>query len=116
MADGFGRGGQAVSVPLLTQAQPPGAQSHAFRGRVVTVNTGAGTLSVASENVEGWMAPMTMSYKTDMPDVLKNLKSGDTVTATVYDEDFTTLYNLKVAAAAASAVDDLPPISYVYPT
>jgi len=102
-------------VPLLTRAQPAGAESYAFRGRVVSVNAAAGTLSVANEEVEGWMAPMTMSYKTDTPDALKNLKAGDTVAATVYDGDFATLYELEVATAA-DAADDLPPVSYVCPT
>lgn len=76
------------------RSQPPGARSHAFRGRVVSVNAQAGTLSVANENVEGWMAPMTMGYKVDKPDVLKQLKAGDTIAATVYDNDFSTLYNV----------------------
>src|SRR5689334_75634 len=100
-------------LTLLIQAQAPaGAKSHVFRGKVVSVNATAGTLSVANENVEGWMAPMTMAYKADKPDVLKTLKAGDTVTATVYDGDFTTLYNLKVSApATAAAAEELPPIS-----
>ena len=102
-------------VPLLTRAQSTAAQSYAFRGRVLSVNAAAGTLSVANENVQGWMTPMTMSYKADKPDVLKTLKAGDTITATVYGGDFTTLYNLKVTTANGAA-DDLPPISYVCPT
>jgi Cu/Ag efflux protein CusF len=103
-------------LPLQGRAQPAGAKSHAFRGRVVSVNPAAGTLSVANENVEGWMAPMTMAYKADNPDALKTFKAGDQITATVYDGDFTTLYNLKAAPGAASTADDLPPISYVCPT
>ena len=88
-------------LPLQGRAQPAGAKSHAFRGRVVSVNPAAGTLSVANENVEGWMAPMTMVYKADNPDALKSLKAGDQITATVYDGDFTTLYNLKAAPGVA---------------
>jgi Cu/Ag efflux protein CusF len=103
-------------APLQVQAQPAGAKSHAFRGKVVSVNPAAGTLNVVNENIEGWMAPMTMAYKPDNPEVLKSLKAGDQVTATVYDGDFTTLYNLKAVASAASGSDDLPPISYVCPT
>ena len=103
-------------MPLHAQAQPAGAKSYAFRGRVVSVNAAAGTLSVANENIEGWMAPMTMAYKAADPNVLKSLKAGDQVEATVYDGDFTTLYNLKAKPGAASGTDDLPPISYVCPT
>ncbi len=108
----------AMSVlvaPLLTAGQPPGARSHAFRGRVVSVDAQAGTLSVANENVDGWMAPMTMGYRVDKPEVVKGLKAGDTIAATVYDNDFTTLYNVRLEASA-SAESGLPPISYVCPS
>jgi len=108
----------AMSVlvaPLLAAGQPAGARSHAFRGRVVSVDAQAGTLSVANENVEGWMAPMTMGYKVDRPEALKGLKAGDTIAATVYDNDFTTLYNVRLEASA-SGDSELPPISYVCPS
>jgi Cu/Ag efflux protein CusF len=102
-------------APLLARAQPPGARSHAFRGRVISVNAQAGTLSVANENIEGWMAAMTMGYKVDKPDVLKELKAGNTIAATVYDGDFTTLYNVRLEASP-SGDSGLPPISYVCPS
>jgi hypothetical protein len=102
-------------LPLFAQAPPKDAKPHVFRGRVVSVNAGAGKVSVLNEDVKGWMGPMTMDYKPDKPEVLKTLKAGDTVTATVYDGDFLTLYNLKVAAPAAAA-GDLPEVVYVCPT
>lgn len=105
----------ALMVPLVARAQPPGARSHAFRGRVVSVNAQAGTLSVANENVEGWMAPMTMGYKADNEGILKELKAGDTIAATVYDNDFATLYDVRLERSA-SADSDLPDISYVCPS
>jgi hypothetical protein len=100
-------------LPALIHAQR-GGKSFVFRGRVVSVNAGAGTLSVANENIEGWMAPMTMTYKADKPEELKPVKAGDTITATVYAGDFNTLYNVKVVTSATA--DDLPPIQYVCPT
>lgn len=103
-----------LAMPFHAQAQPVGAKSYAFRGRVISINAAAGTVSVANENIAGWMAPMTMSYKANPPEALKGVKTGDTVTATVYDNDFTTLYNLRIAAPAGDA--ELPPISYVCPT
>ena len=102
-------------APPVAYGQPPGARSHAFRGRVVSVNAQAGTVSVVNENVEGWMAPMTMGYKVDKPDDLKELKAGDTVTATVYDGDFATLYHVQ-RQASASGDTGLPPISYACPS
>ena len=104
-----------VLSPALVRAQPPGAKSYAFRGRVVGVNAPAGTLSVANENIDGWMSAMTMGYKVDKPDVLKQLKAGDTIAATVYDGDFSTLYNVRVEASA-SGDSSLPPVSYVCPS
>jgi hypothetical protein len=61
------------------------------------------------------MGAMTMGFKTNTPEVLKTLKAGDMVTATVYDSNVMTLYNLKVAAPDSSAAD-LMPISYICPT
>jgi Cu/Ag efflux protein CusF len=103
-------------TPLYAQAQPAGAKSYAFRGKVVSVNPATGALTVANENIDGWMSAMTMGYKTNTPDVLKTLKAGDQITATVYAGDQQTLYDVKVVAGANPGADDLPPISYVCPT
>lgn len=86
-------------LPLLASAQPNGKKEHAFRGKVEKVDAKAKTLTVNGENVPGWMAPMTMSYSVDKEDVLTKVKAGDTITATVYEGDVKTLYNVQVAAA-----------------
>lgn len=107
----------SIAVEAAGQAKPT---PHVFKGKVVSVDAKAQSVSVDNENVPGWMAPMTMNYKVDAPEVLTTLKAGDRITATVYDGNFTTLFAVKVDvpadAAAGMDVDELLPISYICPT
>ena len=77
-------------------AQNAGKKQYVFHGKVEKVDANAKRLTVANDKVEGWMGAMTMAYKVDKEEVLKTLKAGDQITATVYDGDFATLYNVKV--------------------
>jgi Cu/Ag efflux protein CusF len=83
-------------MPMM-HAQPKGKKSYVFRGKVEKVDTATKKLTVANEAIEGWMGAMTMGYSVDKADeVLKVVKAGDQITATVYDGDYT-LYEVKVA-------------------
>jgi Cu/Ag efflux protein CusF len=62
-----------------------------FHGKVEAV-TDKG-LTINGEKVEGWMDAMTMTYPVDRPDVLKMVKVGDQIMATVYEGDMT-LHNV----------------------
>ena len=67
------------------------AKSYTFHGKVEAI-TDKG-LTVNGEKVEGWMDAMKMTYPVDKPDVLKMVKVGDNIMATVYDGDMT-LHNV----------------------
>jgi ribosomal protein S1 len=67
------------------------AKAYTFHGKVTAVTEKG--LTVNGEKVEGWMDAMTMSYPVDKPDVLKTVKVGDQIMATVYDGDMT-LHNV----------------------
>ena len=82
-------------------AQQGNKKEHAFRGKVEKVDPKAKTLTVNGENVEGWMAAMTMTYGVDKEDVLTKVKAGDQITAKVYDGDFKTLHDVQVAPPKA---------------
>src|ERR1700690_30889 len=71
------------------------AKSYTFHGKVEAV-TDKG-LTVNGEKVEGWMDAMTMTYKVDKPEVLKQIKVGDTIMATVYKGEIT-LHDVMVMA------------------
>jgi hypothetical protein len=64
-----------------------------FHGKVEAVTEKG--LTVNGEKVEGWMDAMTMTYPVDKPDVLKNVKVGDQIMATVYKGDMT-LHSVEV--------------------
>jgi Cu/Ag efflux protein CusF len=77
--------------------QQSSKKAHVFKGTIEKVDEKAKRLTVANENIPGWMMAMTMSYGVDNETVLKQIKVGDQITATVYDGDFKTLHDVKVA-------------------
>ena len=70
-----------------------------FHGKVEAV-TDKG-LTVNGEKLEGWMDAMTMSYPVDKQEVLKKVKAGDTIMATVYKGDIP-LHDVQVMPAGKS--------------
>ena len=83
---------------LSATAQQPKGKSHTLAGKVEGVQTDR--LTVNHGKVEGYMDAMTMPYKVDKPDILKQVKVGDQITATVYDGDYT-LYDVHVVPRQA---------------
>lgn len=92
----------AVSVLLAGASfgQPSGKKSHVFHGKVEAVDEQAKNLKVNGDEVKGWMAAMTMDYKVDDAAVLKKVKPGDQIMATVYDGDLV-LHEVKVMPKAS---------------
>ena len=84
---------QAESIGPLT---PAGRKEFVFKGKVEAVDPAAKTLTVTNEHVEGWMARMTMVYKADNDDAYTKVKSGDQITARVYDGIEDRLYDVRV--------------------
>jgi protein SCO1/2 len=83
-----------IAAACLGQA-PAGKKSYTFHGKVEAVSSDG--LTVNGDKVEGWMDAMTMKYKVDDPKILKKVKAGDEITATVYEGDFS-LHKVQVAA------------------
>src|SRR5580692_12986713 len=86
-----------LAIACLAQA-PAGKKSFTFHGKVEAVS--ADGLTVNGEKVEGWMDAMTMKYKVDDPKVLKKVKAGDEITATVYEGDLS-LHKVQVAGKSS---------------
>ena len=77
------------------------------------VDAGSRTVTVSGESIPGWMAAMTMTYHVDKPEILTTVKSGDHITAKVYDGDVSTLYGVRVVMVKPVKTTGLPPLSYV---
>jgi Cu/Ag efflux protein CusF len=80
----------------------PGKKSYTFHGKVESVDESAKSLKVNGEEVKGWMAAMTMDYKVDDSAILKKVKAGDQIMATVYDGDLT-LHKVQVMSEAGAS-------------
>jgi protein SCO1 len=88
--------GLAVSIAAACLGQAAATKkSFHFHGKVESVSSDG--LTVSGDKVEGWMDAMTMKYKVDDPKVLKTVKAGDEITATVYEGDLS-LHKVQVAA------------------
>ena len=87
-------------VTLSAQDSKQKGKSHVLEGKVEAV--GPDRLTVNHGKVEGFMDAMTMPYKVDKPDILKKVKAGDRIQATVYDGDYT-LYDIRVVPAQQKA-------------
>jgi Cu/Ag efflux protein CusF len=86
-----------LATACLGQSAPD-KKSHMFHGKVEAINST--TIKVNGEKVEGWMEAMTMDYKVDDSAILKELKAGDQIMATVYDGD-PVLHKVQVMPKAA---------------
>lgn len=78
----------ALFATTLCLAQAaPAKKALTFHGKVEAVNETAKSLKVNGEKVEGWMDAMTVDYKVEDPAILKKVKAGDQIMATVYEGD-----------------------------
>jgi Cu/Ag efflux protein CusF len=102
-----------TASPASKSASKPTA--HTFRGKVEKIDSAEGTLTVDGQNVPGWMATMTMTYHVDRAQ-LQGLKTGDQITAKVYDGNFSTLFEVHAVAEKPKNLNELPPLSYFCPT
>ena len=74
-------------------------KSYTLHGKIEAVKEADQKVTVKHDKIEGYMGAMTMDYKVDDAAALKKLKTGDEITATLYEDDFT-LYNVKVMQGA----------------
>ena len=89
----------AAGTPKASTPEATASATHVFHGTVEGVDMAGKKLSVANENIPGWMDAMTMSYAVSNPGVLSSLNVGDRITATVHDRDYQTLYDVTIAGA-----------------
>lgn len=87
----------AALIAVACFAQSASKKAFKFHGKVEAVASDG--VTVNGDKVDGWMDAMTMKYKVDDPKVLKTVKKGDEITATVYEGDYS-LHNVKVAGKA----------------
>ena len=88
-----------AAAPAAAAPAASAKKEFAFRGKVESVDPATKSMSVAGEDVPGWMMAMTMVYKPDKPEVTDQVKAGDQITATVYEGDMQTLHDVKVVPA-----------------
>ena len=69
-------------------------KSYTLHGTIQAVKGSEQKVTVKHDKIEGYMGAMTMDYKVADLDMLKKLKTGDEITATFYEDDYT-LYNIR---------------------
>jgi Cu/Ag efflux protein CusF len=89
-----------AALALFALSAPGSAQQtkkeYPVHGKIEAVDEANQKLTVNADKIEGFMEAMTMPYKVDKPDVLKKVKVGDEIKATVTPD--LTLHNVQVVA------------------
>ncbi|MGC1684722.1 MAG: copper-binding protein [Candidatus Acidiferrales bacterium] len=90
--------------PAAQNSQNPDAKKYALNGTVISVNADAKTASIDTEEIPGYMMPMTMDYEIHDAAALAKLKPKDKITADlIVDPNGSYIENVKVAGQASSA-------------
>ncbi|HKX26816.1 MAG TPA: copper-binding protein [Blastocatellia bacterium] len=78
-----------MAMACHRRAQPgpePAVRRYEVKGRVETLDLGGRRVTIAHQEIKGYMDAMTMSFAVKDENLLQGLKSGDQVEATlVYD-------------------------------
>jgi protein SCO1/2 len=98
----------------------PATQSYLVRGRVVATDPSSSEVSLNTEAIPDFMAPMTMAYRLLDPSALSELHPGDLITATLLaDSDDAGVKNLRlkdIVIIAQGRPDYVPAVQYHIPT
>jgi Cu/Ag efflux protein CusF len=70
-------------------------KSFTLHGKIEAVKGSEKRVTVKHDKIEGYMGAMTMDYKVNDDAMLKKLKPGDEITATLYQDDYT-LYDIRL--------------------
>jgi protein SCO1 len=85
------------------ETSPSSPKRFPLKGKVVSIDKSAASITVNGEDIPGFMSAMVMPYKVKSPAEIAPLAPGDSITADVVsqDDDYW-LENVKVAAHAAA--------------
>jgi Cu/Ag efflux protein CusF len=70
-------------------------KSYTLHGKIEAVKGSEKKVTVKHDKIEGYMGAMTMDYRVADDAMLKKLKPGDEITATLYQDDYT-LYDIRL--------------------
>ncbi|HEY7337119.1 MAG TPA: copper-binding protein [Bryobacteraceae bacterium] len=70
-------------------------KSYTLHGVIQAVKGSEKKVTVKHDKIEGYMGAMTMDYKVADDAMMKKLKAGDEITATLYQDDYT-LYDIRL--------------------
>jgi Cu/Ag efflux protein CusF len=74
------------ATPPPQQSGAPQIQEYKLDGEIVSVDKDKKSAVIKHEEIQGFMAAMTMSYPIPEQADLDKIKAGDRITATVYDQ------------------------------
>lgn len=103
----------SASCTRTPSAQP---KRYSLTGTVIAIDKNAGTADIDNEPIKGFMEKMVMPYTIKPPDMLNQLKPGDTITADVIVEpDKYWLENVKITGHKDLPANEKPAASYHIP-